>query len=65
MANRTNKSTKLMEYTAKEVQSNINVLKTNLESLLLSRKNLNSLISSNKKQIKYWEEFDLSQLKAF
>lgn len=54
-----------MEYTAKEVQSSINVLKTDLEALLLSRKNLNSTISSKKKQIKYWEEFDLSQLKAF
>ncbi len=54
-----------MEYTAKEVQSHINILKTNLEQLILNRKELNKTIANKKKNVKYWEEFDLSQLKAF
>ena len=54
-----------MEYTVKEVQSNINVLLTDMDLLILQRKSLNKTITDKKNQIKYWQEFDLSQLKAF
>lgn len=56
---------KAYKYTVKEVQSNINVLLTDMELLILQRKAINKAISAKKSQIKFWQEFDLSQLKAF
>ncbi len=52
-------------YTQEEITSNLNVLKTQEESLLLDRKELNQKIRDKRKNIKYYEEMDLSQYKAF
>jgi len=52
-------------YTQEEIASNLNVLKTQEESLLLDRKELNQKIRDKRKNIKYYEEMDLSQYKAF
>jgi len=52
-------------YTQEEITSNLNVLKTQEESLLLNRKQLNQKIRDKRKNIKYYEEMNLSQYKAF
>ena len=54
-----------MEYTIEEIQSKINHLTKVLDTHLSERKALNQSINNTKKQIKHWEEFDESQLKAF
>lgn len=59
---------KIMEhktYTQEEIASNLNVLKTQEESFLLDRKELNQKIRDKRKNIKHYEEMDLSQYKAF
>lgn len=51
------------KYTAKEIDSNINILLNDRDILLRKRKALNLKFKYNREQLKYWEEFDLSQLK--
>ena len=52
-------------YTQQEVDSAINKLTNNLEELTLQRKSLNEQMRDVKKNIKFYEELDFSQLKAF
>jgi hypothetical protein len=52
-------------YTQQEIDSAINVLKNEEQSLLDERKILNTLIRDKRKNIKYYEELDCSQYKAF
>jgi prefoldin subunit 5 len=52
-------------YTQKEIDSALNVLKTDEENLLLTRKELNQVIREKRKNIKYYEDLDLSQYRAF
>jgi prefoldin subunit 5 len=52
-------------YTQAEIDSNINILKNQEENLLLTRKALNQSIRDKRKNITYWQEMDVSQLKAF
>ena len=52
-------------YTQAEIDSNINILKNQEEDLLLTRKALNQSIREKRKNITYWQEMDVSQLKAF
>ncbi|MGK0413233.1 MAG: prefoldin subunit 5 [Polaribacter sp.] len=52
-------------YTRAEIDSNINILKNQEENLLLTRKALNQSIREKRKNITYWQEMDVSQLKAF
>jgi uncharacterized protein YoxC len=47
-------------YTLEEITSNLNILKTQEESLLLERKELNQRIRDKRKNIKYWDEMDVS-----
>ena len=53
------------KYTQKEVLKNIETFKTQEEKLLQQRKELNKSINDTRKQIQYWEELDISQLKIF
>jgi hypothetical protein len=53
------------EYTQEEVIRNIDTFKTQEEKLLQQRKELNKTLGEIRKQILYWEELDLSQLKIF
>jgi len=53
------------KYTQQEVDSAINKLTLNLENLTLQRKALNEQMRDVKKNIKFYEELDFSQLKAF
>lgn len=52
-------------YTQQEIDSAINILKNEEQSLLDDRKVLNALIREKRKNIKYYEELDCSQYKAF
>lgn len=52
-------------YTNKEVISNINLLKNELDDLKAERLELSRKIAHTKKQIVYWEELDKSQFKMF
>jgi len=52
-------------YTPQEVDSAINKLTHNLEELLRQRKSINEQVRGVKKNIKFYEELDFSQLKAF
>ena len=52
-------------YTQKEIDSAINVLKNEEQRLLDDRKALNTLIREKRGNIKYYEELDCSQYKAF
>lgn len=53
------------KYTQQEVFRNIRTLEKRKEELISQRKELNVAILSTKKQIEYWNELDLSQLKIF
>lgn len=53
------------KYTQQEVDSAINKLTLNLENLTLQRKALNEQMRDVKKNIKFYEDLDFSQLKAF
>lgn len=53
------------EYTQQEINSNINILSNELDTLKLKRTELSKQITHTKKQIIYWEELDKSQLKIF
>jgi prefoldin subunit 5 len=52
-------------YTQQEIDSAINILKNEEQSLLDDRKVLNALIREKRKNIKYYEELDCSQYKEF
>ena len=52
-------------YTQKEINSAINVLKDEEQRLLDERKSLNALIREKRGNIKYYEDLDCSQYKAF
>ena len=52
-------------YTQQEVDSAINKLIHNLDNLTFQRKALNKQIRDVKKNIKFYEELDFSQIKAF
>ena len=52
-------------YTQKEIDSALNILKHEEEDLIQKRKEINKLINEKRKNIKYYEELDLSQYKAF
>lgn len=52
-------------YTKEEVKKNIDILTIDMDELIEKRKHLTVSINEKKKQIKYWEELDLSQYKAF
>jgi|TARA_R110002074_G_scaffold400820_1_gene597141 hypothetical protein len=52
-------------YTQKEINSAINVLKDEEHRLLDERKSLNALIREKRGNIKYYEDLDCSQYKAF
>ena len=52
-----------MKYTQKEIDSSINTLTNRLEMLSLERKGLNEQMRDVKKNIKFYEEIDCSQLK--
>ena len=52
-------------YTQEEIQSAINKLKHSEDELLGRRKALNSDLRDIKKNIKFYEELDCSQYKAF
>ena len=54
-----------MEYTQKEIESNINRLKTILYDLMIERKELNEKIVDIKSNIQFYQKLDSSQLKAF
>lgn len=54
-----------MEYTQKEIESNINILKTILYDLMIERKELNDKIVDIKSDIQFYNKLDRSQLKAF
>ena len=52
-------------YTVKEIESALNILKNEEHLLLLKRTELNQTIREKRKNIKHYEELDLSQYKAF
>jgi len=52
-------------YTQSEISSALNKLKHREDELLLNRKEINRNISEIRKNIKYYEELNLSQYKAF
>ena len=52
-------------YTQQEIDSAVNKLTHNLENLTLQRKALNEQMRDVKKNIKFYEELDCSQLKVF
>lgn len=54
-----------MKYTQQEIDSSINKLTAMLEDLVLERKGLNERMRDIKKNIKFYEDLDCSQLKAF
>ena len=54
-----------MKYTQKEIESNVNRLKTILYDLMIERKELNEKIVDIKSNIQFYEKLDFSQLKAF
>lgn len=51
------------KYTEKEIQVNLSILTRKEDDLLQQRKAINSELSHNRKQIEYWKNLDLSQLK--
>jgi len=52
-------------YTGKEVLQNISTLQDELDVSKLKRTEITKRINELKKQIQYWKELDLSQLKMF
>jgi cell division septum initiation protein DivIVA len=52
-------------YTQKEVLQNINTLQDELDVSKLKRTEITKRINELKKQIQYWKDLDLSQLKMF
>jgi len=58
-------SSKVKTYTQKEVLHNIKVLQDEVYILKQNRSEINKRLDSLKKQIQYWEDLDLSQIKMF
>lgn len=56
---------KEVTYTQKEVLQNINTLQNELDVSKLKRTEITKRINELKKQIQYWRDLDLSQLKMF
>jgi cell division septum initiation protein DivIVA len=56
---------KEVTYTQKEVLQNINTLQDELDASKLKRTEVTKRINELKKQIQYWKDLDLSQLKMF
>lgn len=54
-----------MNYSTKEIESNISVLTRRLEELKLKRTEITKDINHTKKQIQYWVDLDKSQLNLF
>jgi hypothetical protein len=52
-------------YTQKEIDSNINILNTDLDLLKSQRTDLSKNINDKKKQILIWQELDIAQCKIF
>ena len=50
-------------YTQKEVDSKINILENDIDTLKKQRTDLSQLINLKKKQVVVWREFDLAQYK--
>lgn len=53
------------KYTKEEVDSNINILSTEVEELKANRLELSRKITHVKKQIEVWQQLDLAQYKIF
>ena len=56
---------KHLEYTPEEIKSNINILSNEIDLLKKKRNELTKIINNKKKQVVYWENLDLSQIKMF
>jgi len=56
---------KEVTYSSEEVKSNINKLNGRLDQMKSERTDLSKSINEIKKQIIYWEDFDISQIKLF
>jgi len=56
---------KEVTYSSEEVKSNINKLNGILDQMKSERTDLSKSINEIKKQIIYWEDFDISQIKLF
>ena len=54
-----------IQYTQQEIDSAINTLNNSLEIHLRDRKELNAQIGQVKKNIKFYEDLDCSQIKMF
>ena len=52
-------------YTQKEIESNINKLSDSIELKKKERTELSQHINNLKKQVKYWEDMQLTQYKMF
>ena len=52
-------------YTQKEILSNINKLQDEVELLKLKRTDISKRINELKKQVDYWKDLDISQIKMF
>ena len=52
-------------YTQEEIDSALNILRVEEEKLLCERKDINVRLREKKKNIKYYEDLDLKQYKAF
>ena len=52
-------------YTQQEIDSNINILSTELDKLKGERLEKSRQITHTKKQIEYWQELDKKQYKMF
>lgn len=52
-------------YTQKEILSNINKLQDEVELLKLKRTEISKRVNELKKQIDYWKDLDVSQIKMF
>jgi hypothetical protein len=52
-------------YTQKEILSNINKLQDEVELLKLKRTEISKRINELKKQVDYWKDLDISQIKMF
>lgn len=50
-------------YTQDEINSKINILTHQLDDLKVIRRNNNTVIREKRKQIEYWENFNINQLK--
>lgn len=50
-------------WTKKELESNINILKHEVENMLRQKKGLNKELKSHREQIKYWQQIHDNQYK--